>query len=156
MDFDELYQHYWQKVFRLCMGYVNDYDSAQDLAQETFISAWKHFGSFRNEAQVGTWIYRIATNHCLRSLERRQRVKTAALPLNLYEEKHPDAEPRIRLLYRFISELPEIDRIVISLELENVKQAEIAQITGLSESNIRVKIHRIKERLTQKFNEHGT
>lgn len=156
MDFDELYQNYWQKVFRLCMGYVNDYATAQDLAQETFISAWKHFGGFRNEAHIGTWIYRVATNHCLRSLERKRRVHTTDLPLNLYEERQPDTEPHMRLLYRFISELPEIDRIVISLELEEVKQSEIAQITGLSESNIRVKIHRIKERLTQKFNEHGT
>lgn len=60
-------------------------------------------------------------------------------------------EPQIQLLYQFISELPETDRIIISLELEEVKQAEIAQITGLSEANIRVKIHRIKEKLTQKF-----
>jgi RNA polymerase sigma-70 factor (ECF subfamily) len=59
------------------------------------------------------------------------------------------------MLYKFISELPETERIIISLELEEVKQAEIAQITGLSESNIRVKIHRIKEKLTQKFKNNG-
>ncbi|MCY1561594.1 RNA polymerase sigma factor, sigma-70 family [compost metagenome] len=59
------------------------------------------------------------------------------------------------MLYRFIVELPETDRIIISLELEEVKQSEIAQILGLSEGNVRVRIHRIKERLTQRFKEHG-
>lgn len=59
------------------------------------------------------------------------------------------------MLYQLISELPETDRIIISLELEEVKQAEIAQIVGLSEANIRVKIHRIKEKLTQKFKQNG-
>jgi len=64
-------------------------------------------------------------------------------------------EPQIQLLYQFISELPETDRIIISLELEEVRQAEIAGIVGLSESNIRVRIHRIKEKLTKKFKENG-
>ena len=58
-------------------------------------------------------------------------------------------------MYKCIAELPETDRIIISLELEEVKQAEIAKIVGLSEANIRVKIHRIKEKLTHKFQEHG-
>jgi RNA polymerase sigma-70 factor (ECF subfamily) len=61
-------------------------------------------------------------------------------------------EGKIAFLYKSIAELEEIERIVISLELENVKQAEIALIVGLSEANVRVKIHRIKEKLTQKFN----
>jgi RNA polymerase sigma-70 factor (ECF subfamily) len=63
----------------------------------------------------------------------------------------PNIEPQIQFLYKCIAELPEIDRIIISLELEEIKQAEIASIVGLSEANIRVKIHRIKEKLTQKF-----
>ena len=58
-------------------------------------------------------------------------------------------------MYKCIAELPETERIIISLELEEVKQAEIAKIVGLSEANIRVKIHRIKEKLTQKFKENG-
>ncbi|MEO6630475.1 MAG: sigma-70 region 4 domain-containing protein, partial [Mucilaginibacter sp.] len=66
----------------------------------------------------------------------------------------PDVEWQSRLLYKCIAELPETDRIIISLELEDVKQAEIANITGLSESNVRVKIFRIKEKLTQKFKQY--
>ncbi|MEE6126979.1 sigma-70 family RNA polymerase sigma factor [Chryseobacterium arthrosphaerae] len=155
MVFEEIYELYWQKIFRLCMGYVNDPELAQDLAQETFIIVWQQLPKFRNESSVGTWIFRIASNNCLRQIEKQKKFTKADLPVNLEEKKQESLEPQIQLLYQLISELPETDRIIISLELEEVKQAEIAHITGLSESNIRVKIHRIKEKLTQKFKENG-
>lgn len=149
--FEEIYKNYWPKIFRLCMGYVNDHDLAQDLAQETFIKVWEQLPKFRNESSIGTWIFRIASNNCLRQIEKQNRFTKAQLPLNITEEKQDNIEPKIQFLYKCIAELPEIDRIIISLELEDIKQAEIASIVGLSEANIRVKIHRIKEKLTQKF-----
>ncbi|MDQ1855658.1 RNA polymerase sigma factor [Chryseobacterium sp. WLY505] len=155
MAFEEIYELYWQRIFRLCMGYVNDTDIAQDLAQETFIIVWQQLPKFRNESSVGTWILRIASNNCLRQIEKEKKFAKTDLPINLEEKKQESMEPQIQMLYQFISELPETDRIIISLELEEIKQAEIAHIVGLSESNIRVKIHRIKEKLTQKFKDNG-
>jgi RNA polymerase sigma-70 factor (ECF subfamily) len=155
MEFEQLYKSYWQKVFRLCMGYVNDYDIAQDIAQETFIIVWQKLDTFRNEAGIGTWIFRIASNNCLRQIEKEKRFLKSELPINITEEKSYSLEPQIQFLYKCIAELPEIERIIISLELEDVKQAEIANIVGLSEANTRVKIHRIKEKLTKKFKENG-
>lgn len=155
MQIEEIYSTYWQKIFRLCMGYVNDEEVAKDLAQETFILVWQQLQKFRNESSISTWIFRIASNNCLRHLEKDKRMIKTELPLQLKEEKAEPIEWQIKLLYQYIAELPEIDRIIISLELEDVKQAEIAQITGLSEANIRVKIHRIKEKLTQKFKAHA-
>lgn len=154
-DFEHVYSVYWEKVYRLCMGYVNDDASARDLAQETFILVWENLPGFRAEANIGTWIFRIASNHCLRQLEKDKRRQKTGLPLQLPEEVIPDRTAEVELLYRFIAELPETDRIIISLELEEVKQGEIAQILGLSEGNVRVRIHRIKERLTQRFKDHG-
>lgn len=155
MVFEDIYELYWQKIFRLCMGYVNNSELAQDLAQETFIIVWQQLPKFRHESGIGTWIFRIASNNCLKQIEKEKRFNKADLPANLEEKKQESLEPQIQLLYQFISELPETDRIIISLELEEVKQAEIAGIVGLSESNIRVKIHRIKEKLTKRFKENG-
>ena len=76
------------------------------------------------------------------------------LPTELEDKHEPDKEWQTRLLYKCIAELPETDRIIISLELEDVRQAEIAKITGLSDTNVRVKISRIKEKLTQKFKQY--
>ncbi len=155
MEFEAIYKSYWQKIFRLCMGYVNDFDLAQDLAQETFIIVFQQLPKFRNESNIGTWIFRIASNTCLRQIEKEKRIIKTPLPLTLKEETNESIEPQIQLLYKFISELPETDRIIISLELEDIKQAEIASIVGLSEANVRLKIHRIKEKLTLKFKENG-
>ena len=128
---------------------------AQDMAQETFITVWKQLSTFRQESSIGTWIFRIATNTCLRQIERKNRDLQTDLPIDLSLQEAPDTEEQIQLLYKSIAELPEMDRIIISLELEDVKQAEIAAIVGLSEANVRVKIHRIKEKLTQKLQAYG-
>lgn len=152
--FEEIYKNYWQRIFRLCMGYVNDKDLAKDLAQETFIIVFKKLPEFRNEAKIGTWIFRIASNICLRQIERRKRYPKDELPKNLSEENTVDSEPQIKFLYKCISELAETDRIIISLELENIKQEDIATIVGLSNANVRVKIHRIKEKIRIKFREY--
>ncbi len=152
MEFEEIYKIYWQKIFRLCMGYVNDFELAQDLTQETFIIVWQKYSSFRNESNIGTWIFRIASNNCLRQIEKDSKLVKVDFPQNLVEEKSNTIEPQIQMLYKLISELPELDRIIISLELEDVSQIEIANIVGLSEANIRVKIHRIKSKLTTMFN----
>ncbi len=72
MIFEEIYEAYWSKIYRLCMGYVNDAEWAKDIAQETFITVWQQLPKFRNESAIGTWIFRIASNNCLRQLEKKQ------------------------------------------------------------------------------------
>lgn len=154
MSFETIYRVYYSKVFRLCMGYVNDEDWAKDLTQETFILVWQKLGQFRKESAIGTWIFRIAVNNCLRQLEKSKRTAWTDLYFQVSDTPHEETEIRMRLLYKCISELPETDRIIISLELEDLPQTEIAAIVGLSETNVRVRIHRIKEKLFHKINEY--
>jgi RNA polymerase sigma-70 factor (ECF subfamily) len=151
MVFDEIYKAYWNKVFRICMGYVNDADWAKDIAQETFVTIWQQLPKFRNESAIGTWIFRIASNQCLRQIERQNRMPRSEMPEHMADHVPPDIEGQVKFLYQCIAELPETDRIIISLELEDIKQAEIAKIVGLTETNIRVKVFRIKEKLAKKF-----
>jgi RNA polymerase sigma-70 factor (ECF subfamily) len=151
ISFEEIYKTYWQRVYRICMGYVNETDKAKDLSQETFISVWQNLSKFRNESSIGTWIFRIASNHCLRLIEKEKKMPKGDMPKEIGEEVKPETEGKLKFLYRSIAELPEADRLIISLELEDIKQAEIAEILGLSEANVRVRIHRIKEKLTKKF-----
>ena len=151
MQFEEIYQTFSPKVYRLCMGYVNNSDWSKDLVQETFISVWQNLSKFRNESSINTWIFRIATNNCLRQLEKEKRFEKTGLPVQLEEKIEIKRDDRIDFLYRCISELEETERIIISLVLEDLPQAEIADIVGMSDGNVRVKIHRIKEKLTEKF-----
>lgn len=154
MHFNEIYKEYWPKVYRQCMGFVNDTDLAKDLAQETFIKVWANLHKFRKESSIGTWIFRIAVNECLGQIRKDKKMPKSELPAQIPQDKTLDIEPKVQLLYHFISELPEIERLVISLELEDIKQKDIAKIVGISESNVRIKIYRIKKKLTQKFQKH--
>lgn len=155
MNFESIYKDYWQKIFRICMGYVNDYAKAQDLTQDIFVIVWKNLSKFRKESNIGTWIFKIASNFCLRQIEKDKRLKKSELPINIQQESEVSIEPQIKLLHKYISELTEIERIIISLELEDIKQSEIAEIVGITPSNVRVKIHRIKEKLTKKFKQNA-
>jgi RNA polymerase sigma-70 factor (ECF subfamily) len=155
MDFKDIYLQYSPGIFRVCMAYVNDRDQAKDLTQETFIAVWENLPSFKNQSKISTWIFRIATNNCLRAIERSKRIKMTGLPEDLPLIPEEKKEAKLNFLYNCIAELEETERIIISLVLENLPQAEIASIVGLSHANTRVKIHRIKERLSEKFKQHG-
>jgi RNA polymerase sigma-70 factor, ECF subfamily len=154
MEFEEIYAAYSPKIFRLCLGYVNDKDLAKDLTQETFIQVWKNLEKFRNESSIGTWIFRIASNICLRHIDRSSKFVKTEIPFQIEDKKEDHLNDQLELLYKCISTLHESERLIIALVLEDLPQKEIASITGISESNLRVKIHRIKQTLTQRFNEH--
>jgi RNA polymerase sigma-70 factor (ECF subfamily) len=162
MEFEEIYKTFSPKIFRLCMGYVNDKDWAKDLTQETFIQVWQKLDTFRNESAIGTWIFRIASNICLRQMERSSKMTSIVIssgvekfPFQMEDKKEEHLTEQIELLYKCIATLEESERLIISLVLEDLPQKEIAGITGISEGNLRVKIHRIKQTLTERFNDHA-
>lgn len=155
LEFEEIYESYSPQIYRVCLGYLNDEEQAKDLMQETFISVWKNLSSFRHQSKISTWIYRIATNNCLRHLEKSKRIITTELPFQIEEKIEINQDDKVKFLYRCISELEETDRLIISMILEDLPQTEIANIIGFTVGNIRVKIHRIKEKLTAKFKKYG-
>lgn len=91
----------------------------------------------------------------MRAIEKSKRVTKVELPFNLPDIQEETHEEKLQLLYNCIAELEETDRIITSLLLEGLPQAEIAIIVGLSEVNIRVKVHRIKDKLSKKIRSYG-
>ena len=151
MEFTEVYNEYYPRVFRLCMGYVNDEERAKDLVQEAFINVWKYLPGFRGEAALGTWVFRIATNVCLRYAETEKKHQHVAVPKQIPEAPQQNIEDKLQVLYKCIGGLKETERIIISLVLEGLPGSDIAAITGISEANVRVKIHRLKDKLSQLY-----
>lgn len=148
--FKNIYQTYSPKVHRLCLGYTGNAMEADDLLQEVFIKAWQNLDKFRGDSQISTWIYRIAVNTCLYHLRSQKNKKSVDIDKAIIkkEEETDDKEQQIQLLYKCISELSEADRLIITLLLEEVPYHEIAAVTEISEGNLRVKIHRIKQQLS--------
>jgi|SRR5690606_24826199 RNA polymerase sigma factor, sigma-70 family len=153
--FQQLFEDNSKKVYHLCYGYTGDRDSANDLMQETFIKVWQNLEKFRNQAQLSTWIYRIAVNTCLSYLRTAKRRATDELNENIvenYAEEYSEKQEQIALLYKSIAKLEENERIIISMVLDEIPYSEIAEVAGISEGNLRVKIHRIKHKLTEIYN----
>lgn len=153
-QFTALYKEYAAGIKKLCLGYTGDAVLAQDLLQETFIAVWNNMQKFRADSKWSTWIYRIAVNTCLTQL--RKKKETMVDIENSHYAMLPDdvntKEQEVQLLYKCISQLPETDRLLITMVLEDTPYEEIASITGITENNLRVKIHRIKKQLTQIYN----
>lgn len=148
--FRELYTTYAAKIHRVCLGYTGNSMEADDLLQEVFIRVWQNQDKFRGEAQISTWIYRIAVNTCLYHIRSQKNKKTTDLSseqIKIENEESTEKELQIQLLYKCISQLNESDRLIITLLLEDVPYGEIANATGITEGNLRVKIHRIKQQL---------
>ncbi|MBO3096713.1 RNA polymerase sigma factor [Gelidibacter pelagius] len=151
--FEEIYRTNYPKVYRLCQGYTNGDDAmSKDLAQEIFIKCWQKRQSFRNDAKVSTWIYRIAVNTCLLELRKKKTVPITDHLKHLEESEDSfsvSKELQLQQLYQCIGKLNTDNKTIILLELEGLPQKEIAEIMGLSHEAIRVRVHRIKNELTQ-------
>jgi RNA polymerase sigma factor (sigma-70 family) len=151
-QFTSIYQSHYARVFRLCKGYFNgDEALAGDAAQEIFMKVWQKLDTFRNESSVGTWIYRISVNTCLLHLRKpssRKEIKIHTLPERPAEEYNPLVEDRLKKMYACIQQLDENGKVIILMVLEGLDYASIADIAGVSEETLRVKIHRIKKTLS--------
>lgn len=152
-DFMRLLEDNKARILRLCRAYTSSREDREDLFQEITVQIWKALPGFRGEAQVSTWLYRIALNAALRFAEKQRRPKLALMErLSWFEETTPHpaddtTRERTEQLQRCIQGLAEHDRAVIVLYLEECSYKEISRITGLSETNVGVKIKRIKEKL---------
>lgn len=149
--FQTLHKDYHGMVLTLCRGFMKgDSDLAADLTQDVFINVWNALPGYRAEASYKTWIYRITVNTCL--LQIRKDRKRINVPLETAAHaaetdtgnKQVEAE---QILYRAIGKLDEVERLMIMMVLDEVAYEEIANIMGITENNLRVKIHRIKTRL---------
>lgn len=155
--FKEIFQANSKKIYHLCYGYTGDDESANDLVQETFIKVWQNLDKFRNQALISTWIYRIAVNTCLSYLRVEKRHPKDELTDQIIETMGEDISEKneqVSTLYKCIAQLEENERFIITMVLDELPYAEIAEISGISEGNLRVKIHRIKQKLTEIYNKY--
>ena len=152
-QFHLIYQQYYPRVMRICMGYVHGNEAkAKDLTQEVLIKVWENIQNFRQDSKLSTWIYRITVNTCLMHLRRlKQNQKMDINPLVQSEYSTDEAvikEMKFQKMYKCIDQLSPENKAVILLELEGRPQQEIAEVLGISHEAVRVRIHRIKNQLT--------
>jgi RNA polymerase sigma-70 factor (ECF subfamily) len=138
-------------IFKITTLYTDNRDDQKDLYQDVVYQLWKSFDSFRSESKISTWMYRIALNTSLTRLKKTKRmgnpVSIDRVVMQQTENYDPEFEEKLKLLYSHIKQLSVLEKALMLLLLEGKKYEEIAEITGLSSSNVGTKISRIKQKL---------
>ncbi|SKB70337.1 RNA polymerase sigma factor [Dyadobacter psychrophilus] len=144
-------------IYKVANAYCKNSENRKDLVQEIAVQLWQAFPNYNNQFKLTTWVYRIALNVSISFYRKESRYGRRHNPLTddiiglITEDEQLDLESDLSMLHNFIRELKEFDRAVILLYLEAHSQQEIADILGITPSNVSTRIARIKQQLKQKF-----
>lgn len=141
---------YKNVIAKVCTVFSTPSTPFADLYQEVMVNLWIGLPSYRGDAKMSTWIYRLSLNSCIsyQRLEKRNPLNGAAdLPMDLHA---PDlaSDERLALLHRLIEGLDTMEKTIITLWLDDRSYDEIAQISGLSKGNVAIRLHRIRQKLS--------
>lgn len=141
-------------IYKIANSYCRNTEDRKDLIQEVIFQLWRSFHRYNDQYKYSTWLYRITLNVAISFYRKdyKRNAGTHELTTDIIViTEEPADTGQLQLLQRFINELPELDRAIMLLYLEEKSYKEIAEILGLTETNIATKINRIKQKLKTKF-----
>jgi RNA polymerase sigma factor (sigma-70 family) len=146
-------------IYKVSNSYCKVREDRKDLVQEIILQLWKSFDNYNEQYKHSTWVYRIALNVAI-SFYRKENTRkeiSNSFPegiFNIVDLKEDNTiEAGVNFLQQFIAELKELDKALMLLYLEEKSHKEIAEIIGITETNVATKISRIKNILKQKFSQ---
>jgi len=151
--FQALFEAHRGIVLKIASSYAWNADDRADLAQEIGMQLWRAFPGYDDSRSFSTWMYRVALNVAISSLRSESARRRRTVPL---DERHdlgdpqsadPDASQRVRALETFLQKEHPLDRALLVLYLEERSHKDIAEILGISETNVATKIGRLKQRM---------
>jgi len=158
--FNLLIKTYQQRVYWHVRKMVIDHDDSNDLTQEIFVKVWNNLDSFREDAKIFTWIYRIATNECINFLNKKKR--RFLLPIHdvagellgkLDQSSLIDGDEVEMKLQKALLRLPTKQRLVFNMRyFDEMKFSEIAEITGTSEGALKASYHHAVKKIEEFLN----
>jgi len=151
--FDKIIETNKHKIYRICKIYAISPIEPEDLFQEVLFAIWKSLPSFNNKSSIDTWVYRITLNICMRAKQHidKRNLNTTRLEsiefLPLNQTIDEEQQEKHKALMSCINSLNDIDKSIVILSLDGLKYKAIAEITGLTENHIAVKMKRTKQQL---------
>jgi len=155
--FTALLQQYERILFKVAASYCSNKDEREDLVQEMLIQIWRSLPGYDDQSAGSTWIYRVCLNTAIsyyrKSKARSQRTALLDDVQDLADLPSGNSiEDASAILDQFIAQLREFDKALIILYLEGTHQKEIAEIMGMTLTNVSTRIGRIKEELKKRIN----
>jgi len=150
-EFLKVIHDYQKIIYKICRVYRDSREDQEDLFQEIVYQLWKSYPNFKRESKVSSWIYRIALNTAI-AIYRKSKIFIdyyQAFPEHIHPSDEKTISENEERLFWALRKLNDSEKAVISLYLEEFNYQEIAEITGLSESNVGVRLNRIKNKLKE-------
>jgi RNA polymerase sigma factor (sigma-70 family) len=145
--FMELLNGHQGVIHRICQAYATDHADRQDLFQDIVYQLWRSYPQYRGDSSPITWLYRVALNTALTTSRRRSR-RPRLVPLDTAPEPSaPQARAEDDTLQRLIGRLGRVDRAILMCYLDDLSYARIAEVIGISESNVGARLSRIRTQL---------
>lgn len=148
-EFLDMVRAYERVIYKVCYLYTTPRATLNDLYQDVVLNLWKAFPKFRHECKMSTWVYRIALNTCISFIRKEKNIPEIVTLTQEADrsEEEDETEAMLQQLYRMINRLGELDKSITLLYLEEKSYEEIAEITGLTVTNVATRLSRIKEKL---------
>jgi len=151
-DFVKLINENQGLIHKVCLMYERNDEDRKDLFQEIVLQLWRSFHTYKGQAKITTWMYRVALNAAISSFRKTSRIPESSDINNLQFEIADDIESATRreqfqMLENAINQLNEIEKAMMMLYLDDIPYEEIAETLGISQNNVRVKMNRIREKL---------
>jgi RNA polymerase sigma factor (sigma-70 family) len=153
--FQALIDEHKKILYKVCNSYCRNRDDRDDLAQEIIVQLWRSFGKFDQRYRFSTGMYRIALNAAIsfyrrESTRARHAISDEDRLLNAIDETVDQSEEK-QVLYQFIEKLDPLNKALVLLYLDGNSYQEIAEVLGISETNVATKINRLKKTMRQDF-----
>ena len=154
-EFLSLLEEHRKILYKVASSYCRNPTDRQDLVQEIVVQLWRSFDRYDERYKFSTWMYRIALNVAISFVRSEQRRARASVPLEdaivetVAAPEPPSTDQDFLRLQRFIDQLGEVDRALVALYLDGNRYDAIAEVLGLSETNVGTKLNRIKQKLRE-------
>lgn len=144
-------------IHKVCRMYCDNDEHRKDLFQEILIQLWNSYATFRGDSKFTTWMYRVALNVAIQDFRKSKKKRQLFFQTNIFKDSSEESkssfqDEKLKLMHNAISNLNKIEKAIVMLHLDEKSNEEIAEIVGITQNYVRVKMNRIKIKLSKNLN----
>lgn len=154
IEFSKLVKESQGIIHKVSRIYCDNEEHRKDLFQEILIQLWRSYPSFRGRSKFSTWMYRVAINVAIQDLRKTKKKQQLFFQTNQFRDtseeiKSEDHNEKLKLMHAAIAKLNKVEKAIVMLHLDEKSNEEIAEIVGITQNYVRVKLNRIKTKLSK-------
>lgn len=158
-EFSQLIKANQGLIIKVSRLYTNSLEDEQDLFQEIVLQLWRSYDSFKGNSKISTWMYRVALNTAITLFRKKTKSPLTSeldeIHFQYEQDQDDEKQAQISLLYKVIKLLPNVERAIVMMYLDDVSYKEISETLGITEVNARVKMNRLKKTLKELMIQHA-